>query len=151
MHYGVARRSGRYPWGSGENPYQHENWFLGFEYDDDEYDKFEPWFCDEVAKLRGQGYSPKEISKKLTPKNNYKTTIAEKDDPELGIKKGDKVYKLDENGNLIFEEMSVDQLRARNSVSLKVKVILFQFGPSEMEPSPSHNPKVLINSFVIVI
>ena len=23
MHYGVKRRSGRYPWGSGENPYQH--------------------------------------------------------------------------------------------------------------------------------
>lgn len=21
MHYGVARRSGRYPWGSGDNPY----------------------------------------------------------------------------------------------------------------------------------
>ena len=25
MHYGVKRRSGRYPWGSGENPYQDEN------------------------------------------------------------------------------------------------------------------------------
>lgn len=24
MHYGMPRRSGRYPWGSGENPYQHE-------------------------------------------------------------------------------------------------------------------------------
>lgn len=23
MHYGVKRRSGRYPWGSGDNPYQH--------------------------------------------------------------------------------------------------------------------------------
>ena len=22
MHYGVAKRSGRYPWGSGDNPYQ---------------------------------------------------------------------------------------------------------------------------------
>lgn len=22
MHYGVPRRSGRYPWGSGERPYQ---------------------------------------------------------------------------------------------------------------------------------
>ena len=24
MHDGVKRRSGRYKWGSGENPYQHE-------------------------------------------------------------------------------------------------------------------------------
>lgn len=26
-HYGMPRRSGRYPWGSGENPYQHEGDF----------------------------------------------------------------------------------------------------------------------------
>lgn len=30
MHYGVKRRSGRYPWGSGEDPYQHDSRdFLG--------------------------------------------------------------------------------------------------------------------------
>lgn len=28
MHYGVKKRSGRYPWGSGENPYQHSGDFL---------------------------------------------------------------------------------------------------------------------------
>lgn len=28
MHYGVKKRSGRYPWGSGENPYQHGGDFL---------------------------------------------------------------------------------------------------------------------------
>lgn len=27
-HYGIPRRSGRYPWGSGEDPYQHEPDFL---------------------------------------------------------------------------------------------------------------------------
>jgi len=27
-HYGVKRRSGRYPWGSGENPYQHSGDFI---------------------------------------------------------------------------------------------------------------------------
>ena len=29
MHYGMPRRSGRYPWGSGENPYQDSVDFLG--------------------------------------------------------------------------------------------------------------------------
>lgn len=29
MHYGMPRRSGRYPYGSGEDPYQHERDFLG--------------------------------------------------------------------------------------------------------------------------
>lgn len=28
MHYGMPRRSGRYPWGSGEDPYQHGNDFI---------------------------------------------------------------------------------------------------------------------------
>ena len=27
MHYGTPRHSGRYPWGSGDNPYQHESSF----------------------------------------------------------------------------------------------------------------------------
>ena len=28
MHYGMPRRSGRYPWGSGDDPYQHSTSFL---------------------------------------------------------------------------------------------------------------------------
>ena len=28
QHYGMPRRSGRYPWGSGEDPYQHSKDFL---------------------------------------------------------------------------------------------------------------------------
>lgn len=40
MHYGMPRRSGRYPWGSGEDPYQHAEDFLG-----------------RVEKLRKQGFT----------------------------------------------------------------------------------------------
>lgn len=29
MHYGMPRRSGRYPYGSGENPYQHSGDCIG--------------------------------------------------------------------------------------------------------------------------
>lgn len=29
FHYGTPRHSGRYPWGSGEDPYQHGGGFLG--------------------------------------------------------------------------------------------------------------------------
>lgn len=44
MHYGVKRRSGRYPWGSGDNPYQHSGDFLS-----------------RVQALRKEGLSEKEI------------------------------------------------------------------------------------------
>lgn len=30
LHSGVKRKSGRYEWGSGEHPYQHEPWFQGW-------------------------------------------------------------------------------------------------------------------------
>ena len=30
LHTGVKRQSGRYEWGTGEVPYQHEPWFEGF-------------------------------------------------------------------------------------------------------------------------
>lgn len=44
-HYGMPRRSGRYPWGSGENPYQHGLDFISM------YDE-----------LRGQGLSEKDLA-----------------------------------------------------------------------------------------
>lgn len=44
MHYGVKKRSGRYPWGSGDNPYQHSGDFLS-----------------RVQELKKQGLNEKEI------------------------------------------------------------------------------------------
>lgn len=45
MHYGVKRRSGRYPWGSGDNPYQHSGDFLS-----------------RVESLYSKGFSEKEVA-----------------------------------------------------------------------------------------
>lgn len=48
MHYGVKRRSGRYPWGSGDTPYQHSGDFLS-----------------RVDELKKSGKSEVEIAKEL--------------------------------------------------------------------------------------
>ncbi|MCD7777637.1 MAG: helix-turn-helix domain-containing protein, partial [Clostridiales bacterium] len=48
MHYGMPRRSGRYPWGSGENPYQHSGDFLS-----------------RVNELKKQGLSEAEIAESI--------------------------------------------------------------------------------------
>ncbi|MCM1223490.1 MAG: hypothetical protein NC548_54475 [Lachnospiraceae bacterium] len=47
-HYGMPRRSGRYPWGSGDNPYQHSGDFLS-----------------RVSELKVQGLSDTEIAKSM--------------------------------------------------------------------------------------
>lgn len=48
MHYGMPRRSGRYPWGSGDNPYQHSGDFLS-----------------RIEELKKQGLSETEIAKSM--------------------------------------------------------------------------------------
>lgn len=48
MHYGTPRHSGRYPWGSGKNPYQRNGDFLS-----------------RVDELKGQGLSDTEIAKAM--------------------------------------------------------------------------------------
>ena len=48
MHYGMPRRSGRYPWGSGENPYQHSGDFLS-----------------RVKELKDQGLTDTEIARSM--------------------------------------------------------------------------------------
>lgn len=47
-HYGIIRKSGRYPWGSGKEPYQRSRKFMGM-----------------VHELRQQGLSDSEIAKAL--------------------------------------------------------------------------------------
>ena len=53
-HYGTKHHSGRYPWGSGENPYQHEDW----------YEQSCKWLL-EVEDLKKQGLTNKEIADKM--------------------------------------------------------------------------------------
>ena len=48
MHYGVKKRSGRYPWGSGDSPYQHSGDFLS-----------------RIEELKKEGKSETEIAKEL--------------------------------------------------------------------------------------
>lgn len=48
VHYGMPRRSGRYPWGSGEHPFQHSGDFLSY-----------------VEELRSQGLSETAIARQI--------------------------------------------------------------------------------------
>lgn len=48
MHYGIKRRSGRYPWGSGKHPFQHSGDFLS-----------------RIAELKAQGLSETQIAHEI--------------------------------------------------------------------------------------
>ena len=48
MHYGTPRHSGRYPWGSGDDPYQHSGDFLS-----------------RIEELKSKGLTETEIAKAM--------------------------------------------------------------------------------------
>lgn len=59
FHYGTKRHSGRYPWGSGDHPFQRSGDFLA-----------------RVEELKGQGYTPAMIRDELGMTNqSYKTQL----------------------------------------------------------------------------
>lgn len=81
MHYGIKRRSGRYPWGSGDNPYQHEEDFLrdvhrmrdeNFEYtDNDPKSKTYGYtFTGDSAIAKSMGLSTTQFRTQLSLANN---------------------------------------------------------------------------------
>lgn len=61
MHYGVKKRSGRYPWGSGDNPYQHSGDFLS-----------------RVQELEKQGLTQKEIAEAMGLDSTTQLRVARK-------------------------------------------------------------------------
>ena len=57
LQYGVKRRSGRYPWGSGENPYQHSGDFLS-----------------RINQMKKDGMSETEIARNILPGDDELST-----------------------------------------------------------------------------
>lgn len=63
-HYGTPRHSGRYPWGSGDNPYQRNMSFLG------SLDKLKKQGLTEVQIAKAMGMNTSELRKRKSLANN---------------------------------------------------------------------------------
>lgn len=106
LHIGVKRRSGRYPYGSGEDPYQHESWN----------------FLSKVDDLKEQGYSQKKIAEELgltTTQLRTKITWANK---EIKTIQRQKVKELHEEGlsNVdIGKRLGISEGTVRNIVAFE--------------------------------
>lgn len=81
MHYGIKRRSGRYPYGSGDNPYQHEEDFLrdvhrmrdeNFEYTEKDPNSkdYGKTFTGDLAIAKSMGLSSTQFRTQLSLANN---------------------------------------------------------------------------------
>ena len=108
MHYGTPRHSGRYPWGSGENPYQGES----------------DGILSKDARLRKQGLSEVEIAKELgfsTKELRAKKSIAKAEqtayEAQQCLKLKDKGYSNVEIGRI----MGISANTVRNRLNPTIK------------------------------
>lgn len=106
-HYGTPRHSGRYPWGSGENPYQSNKNFLAY-----------------AAKLRSEGLSEKEISQGLGMsinefRNRRTLAIAENRRDDVA-----QAWKLKEKGYsnvAIGKKMGINESSVRSLLDPRIQ------------------------------
>ena len=100
MHYGTPRHSGRYPWGSGDNPYQHSGDFLA-----------------RVNALTKEGMSEKEIADSMgltTTQLRTQKSLAKDEQRTLQV---DRARSLREDGlstNKIAEKMGIAESSVRS-------------------------------------
>lgn len=94
-HYGTKRHSGRYPYGSGENPYQHEAWFLR-----------------KYTELQSEGKTEQDIAKELGFKSTVQlrnvksvyTNDLKKYQIEQAVKLKEKGYSDTKIGQMLADE-----------------------------------------------
>ena len=112
LHYGVKRRSGRYPWGSGDDPNQHESGFLN-----------------EYETLKSKGLSEIEIANKLninTTQLRNTITWARKEQREF---LQNQVGVLKESGMsnvMVAQKLGISEATVRNYIAPKEKVTTLQ-------------------------
>ena len=103
LHYGTPRHSGRYPWGSGENPYQHDG----------------PGFYSEYKRLKAEGKSEKEICELMGVKSTYlRTRVSAAKEAEM-LERNDKIIKMKAKGysNVrIGEELGINESVVRSAI-----------------------------------
>lgn len=114
MHYGIKRRSGRYPWGSGEDPYQHGRDFLG-----------------RVEELKKQGWTetPENIKKEFgltTTQYRTEKALAKDERRMLDVARA-KSLKADGKGATeIGREMGVSESTVRSWLNEKSETRMMQ-------------------------
>lgn len=99
MHYGVKRRSGRYPWGSGDNPYQHGGDFLS-----------------RVEELQRLGKSEKEIAQEIGLSTTDLRTQVRVAKHERRALQADRARSLRDDGKTLDEIASIMGFKNDSSV-----------------------------------
>lgn len=106
-HYGTPRHSGRYPWGSGEEPYQSSKNFLGY-----------------IQELKKEGLTEKEIAGGLgmsLRELRERRTIARNEIKKADIATAEKLKEKNYSNVAIGKHMGIPESSVRNLLAPSTK------------------------------
>lgn len=96
IHYGTPRHSGRYPWGSGEDPYQHEK------------------FYQSVQQLKREGMTDNEIAEEFnmstTDYRALKSVAFPAHKAAAAIQAKELASMVDENGKRLYSNVEIGKM-----------------------------------------
>lgn len=138
-HYGTPRKSGRYPWGSGENGDLHNNMS----------------FADHVAYLKKNGFSEKEIVEGLnlesTTQLRAKVSISKEEDRQKKIITAEKLKEKGMSNRAIAEQMGLpgeSSVRALLAPGVKEKASVIDVTAKLLEDQVNEKKQIDIGSGV---
>ena len=111
QHYGTPRHSGRYPWGSGENPYQRTDMFGSFT---DKFMEAAKTFGGEVGVPRHPGEGEAEYNENNLYVKGKKFHEAYNDMHRKGYSDAEIAKEF---SKLTGEDISINELKAKRSIS----------------------------------
>lgn len=120
-HYGVKRRSGRYPWGSGEDPEQRGTSFLGY------VDELKKQGLSEVEIARNVGMTTKELrekkslEKEAVKQAEYTSAVRMKDKGMSNVAIGERLGRNESYVRKLLAPSSMDKVLVTNSTVAMLK------------------------------
>ena len=120
MHYGTPRHSGRYPWGSGDNPYQHP-----YQYKNDILNGDLKTLYSEYKRLKAEGKTEKEICQEWDVPSTYlRTRISAAKEEEM-TERNAKVINLKEHG---YSNMEIGRQLGMNESTVRLAIDQYNAG-----------------------
>ena len=115
MHYGTPRHSGRYPYGSGENPYQHP-----YQYKNDILDGDLKTLYTEYKRLKAEGKTEKDICREWDVPSTYlRTRVSAAKEAEM-TERNAKIINLKEHGYSNMEigrQLGINESVVRSAIA----------------------------------
>lgn len=133
-HYGTKRHSGRYPWGSGEDPFQHDSYFL------EQYNSLKEQGLSETEIAKGLGMSTTELRKRKSLEKaelkaaEYSYAIKLKDKGYSNVAIAEKLGKNESYVRTLLDPVLKERAEKTSNVADALREVVDEYGYVDVGP-----------------